>query len=365
MQERAPPLANPNVMNKPKVICVVGARPQFVKHSPILAAFREHFVALTAHTCQHYDHNMSQVFFDELNIPTPEFILEETSQKIGQGQQTASMLAALETLFVEERPDAVLVYGDTNSTLAGALAASKLHIPILHVEAGLRSFNREMPEEVNRVLTDHVSSLLFAPTQTAVANLGNEGITKGVHLVGDVMIDAVKQTLPKLKAKRDGTYYFATLHRPYNVDDPERLKLILNSLNAAPAPVVLPLHPRTRKSMERYGMERNDFPNLEFVAPVGYVDCLAYQAFSRCVITDSGGIQKEAYALKKPCLTVRFETEWVETLEGGCNRLVGDDPTRILEYLQGLADPVFGEPYGAGDSAQTMAKIAHQSLTDS
>jgi UDP-GlcNAc3NAcA epimerase len=272
------------------------------------------------------------------------------------------MLAALETLLVQEKPQAVLVYGDTNSTLAGALAASKLHIPILHVEAGLRSFNREMPEEVNRVLTDHVSALLFAPTQSAVDNLANEGITNGVHLVGDVMFDAVKQALPRLKPKREGDYAFATLHRPYNVDDPNRLKFILNSLNQSPAPVILPLHPRTRKTMENAGVTAAQFPNIDFVEPVGYLDCLAYQAHSRAVITDSGGIQKEAYALKRRCLTVRYETEWMETLEGGCNTLVGHNPDKIPALIADSKPLVFGAPYGTGDSAARMAQIAAEFL---
>ena len=339
------------------VLCIVGARPQFIKHAPVVKAFREHFKTVTAHTCQHYDHNMSQVFFDELDIPAPEFLLENQAKGASQGRQTASMLMDIETLLLEQKPDAVLVYGDTNSTLAGALAASKLHIPIIHVEAGLRSFNREMPEEVNRVLTDHVSSLLFAPTDVAVENLAREGITEGVHQVGDVMFDAVRLQAERLTQKTETPYIFATLHRPYNVDIPERLEEILNRLNEAPCRVVLPLHPRTLKTLTGAGLTTEQFENIEFTEPVGYLDCLSLQKFCRFVVTDSGGIQKESYALQTPCITVRYETEWVETLEGGCNTLVGEDLSTLSTVLSQETERSFGEPYGDGRSAALMARL--------
>ena len=305
---------------------------------------------------------MSQIFFDELAIPEPDFILQETLRHRGHGGQTAFMLTELESLFLSEEPDAVLVYGDTNSTLAGALAASKLHIPILHVEAGLRSFNRSMPEEINRVLTDHVSSLLFAPTETAVANLKKEGISTGVHIVGDVMVDAVHQTSAKLERKCDGDYLFATLHRPYNVDEPGRLETILSSFNNCPLPVILPLHPRTEKTMNTHGLAKSAFQNINFIEPGGYTDCLSYQKFSQCVITDSGGIQKEAYTLQKRCLTVRFETEWTETLKNNCNILVGHNPKSIPKAVEKTGSFQFENPYGIGRAAEKMAKLTEDFL---
>ncbi|MBS2034796.1 UDP-N-acetylglucosamine 2-epimerase (non-hydrolyzing) [bacterium] len=344
------------------VFCVVGARPQFIKHKPVVEAFRQHFKTLTVHTSQHYDHNMSKQFFEELQIPEPDFILEDTSRTPRHGAQTASMLISIEDVLMSHRPDAVVVYGDTNSTLAGALAASKLGIPLVHIEAGLRSFNRAMPEEINRVLTDHISNLLFAPTQTAVDNLRTEGVTKGVHNTGDVMCDVLKSRAAGLTPKKSEAYAFATIHRPYNTDDPARLKEILEVLNGLPYGVVLPIHPRTRGVMQREGLSTENFPKIAFIEPVGYQDCLAYQKFSECVITDSGGIQKEAYLLEKRCITMRTETEWLETLENGCNTLVGDDLRKVPEILQHGQPPRFGTPYGVGDSAQRMAQITFEYL---
>lgn len=344
------------------IFCVVGARPQFIKHKPVVEAFSRNFRTLTVHTSQHYDHNMSKQFFEELQIPEPDFILDDTSRVPRHGAQTASMLTSIEEVLVSHKPDAVLVYGDTNSTLAGALAASKLGIPLIHIEAGLRSFNRAMPEEINRVLTDHVSNLLFAPTQTAVDNLRAEGITEGVHNTGDVMCDVLKSRTANLAPKKAGAYAFATIHRPYNTDDPERLGQILEVLNTLPFPVVLPIHPRTRGVMEREGLAVASYPNVDFIDPVGYQDCLAYQKFSECVLTDSGGIQKEAYLLEKRCITLRTETEWLETLENGCNTLVGDDLRKVGQILKNGQPPRFGTPYGQGDSAQRMAKITSEYL---
>ncbi|MGE0492777.1 MAG: non-hydrolyzing UDP-N-acetylglucosamine 2-epimerase [Vulcanimicrobiota bacterium] len=347
---------------RPLVICVVGARPQFIKHKPVMEAFNEHFDTLTAHTCQHYDHNMSRVFFDELGIPEPEFVLEDTSRVPLHGAQTASMLLSLEQLLLERKPAAVVVYGDTNSTLAGALAASKLGITLVHIEAGLRSFNRSMPEEINRVVTDHLSTLLFAPTETAVKNLADEGLRKGVHNTGDVMCDVLRQRSQGLSPKRESDYIFATIHRPSNADKPERLASILRAFNAAPVPVVFPVHPRTRGVMEREGMPREAFPNIDFVDPVGYQDCLAYQKFSQCVVTDSGGLQKEAYLLGKRCITLRSETEWVETLENNCNILAGEALEELPALLAQQTEPRFGTPYGDGFSARRMARITAKHL---
>ncbi len=339
------------------IVCVVGARPQFIKHKPVVEAFSKYFKTLTVHTAQHYDHNMSKQFFEELQIPEPDFILEDTSRVPRHGAQTASMLTSIEEVLVAQKPDAVVVYGDTNSTLAGALAASKLGIPLVHIEAGLRSFNRAMPEEINRVLTDHISNLLFAPTQTAVDNLRMEGITVGVHNAGDVMCDVLKTRTANLTPKKSETYVFATIHRPYNTDDPARLREILGVLNDLPYPVVLPIHPRTRNVMEREGLSVANYPAISFIDPLGYQDCLAYQKFSECVITDSGGIQKEAYLLEKRCITMRTETEWLETLENGCNTLVGNNLQAVKPILQSRERPRFGTPYGLGDSAQRMADI--------
>lgn len=304
---------------------------------------------------------MNEVFFEELGIPRPEFVLDYPPES-RHGAQTAVMLRLIEEIFIKERPRGVLVYGDTNSTLAGALAASKLTVPIFHVEAGLRSFNKAMPEEVNRVLTDHLSSLLFAPTTTAVRHLEREGLTEGVHLVGDVMCDVLREQSQHLVAPREGAYVFCTLHRPSNVDDPVRLRAILEALDRCRFPVFFPLHPRTESVMERAGLERSDFPGIEFVNPLSYRECLAYQKFSLVVATDSGGLQKEAYLLGKRCLTLREETEWTETLNGGCNTLVGSRIEELPELLELPHKLEFKDVYGDGHSAERVADIMAQKL---
>lgn len=348
-----------------RILCVVGARPQFIKHKPVVEAFAKTFRILTAHTAQHYDPGMSQQFFQELDLPKPEFLLETPTGLKLHGAQTAAMLTALEEIMVAQAPEAVLVYGDTNSTLAGALAAAKLGIPLLHVEAGLRSYNRAMPEEINRVLVDHVSSLLFAPTARAVENLAAEGVFQGVHCTGDVMLDVLKDYLPGLQSPRSRAYFFATVHRPYNTDDPIRLSLILDELNRLPHPVVLPLHPRTRAAMDRAGLRPEHWTNLEFVEPMGYRESLAYQKYSAGILTDSGGMQKEAYWLEKRCLTLRTETEWPETLLGGCNTLVGNDLSALRQGWEEPAGLAFGTPYGRGEAAPEMARITAEFLSPS
>jgi len=311
-----------------KIVSIVGARPQFIKCAPLSRELRKVHHEILVHTGQHYDHDMSDIFFEELNIPKPDYNLGIGSGS--HGEQTGKMLTEIEKVLLKEKPDLVLVYGDTNSTLAGALAAVKLHIRVAHVEAGLRSFDRNMPEEINRVLTDHISDILFCPTQTAVDNLSKEGITQGVHLVGDVMLDALEynKTVAEKKSKilevlglKKDKYLVITIHRPSNTDSRENLNNIIKALREIGEAVVFPVHPRTKKFLQEYGL---DFPaNVRLMDPLGYLDMLKLMAGARKILTDSGGIQKEAYMLGVPCVTLRENTEWVETLEGGWNVLVG------------------------------------------
>jgi UDP-GlcNAc3NAcA epimerase len=311
---------------------VVGARPQFVKLAPLARALRRRTRHLLVHTGQHYDRDMSDSFFDELALPVPDRHLGIGSDT--HGRMTARMLEAIEAVLLDVRPQMVIVLGDTNSTLAGTLAAVKLGIPVAHVEAGLRSFDARMPEEINRRLTDHASTLLFAPTPAAVANLRHEGVRRGVHRVGDVMRDAIDQNLgralkrPRLAgAPPAGTYYLATVHRQENTDDPARLAAILGALEALPHPTILPLHPRTARRLETLG--RTPGGAVRVLPPQPYLEMLRLVSESRAVLTDSGGLQKEAYLLGAPCVTLRDGTEWVETLAKGANRLVGADPRRL------------------------------------
>lgn len=332
------------------IFTVVGARPQFIKAAAVsrVIAGRPNLNELIVHTGQHYDPDMSDVFFDELGIPVPARRYEFGGGS--HGAMTGKMLAAIEEALVEDKPDAVLVYGDTNSTLAGALAAAKLHIPVIHVEAGLRSFNRRMPEEINRVMADHLSALLLCPTQTGVDNLKAEGITRGVHAVGDVMHDATLYAIEQSRAKSDviekldlegRDYAVCTLHRAENTDDPERFARIIAFLEeqARERLVVFPVHPRTRKVMAERGISPK---GVKQVAPMGYFDLNRLMAGSSLVLTDSGGLQKEAYFHRKPAITLRDETEWVETIEAGWNRLWTQDdwmtPQRdIIDYGEGNA----------------------------
>jgi UDP-N-acetylglucosamine 2-epimerase (non-hydrolysing) len=324
------------------VATVVGARPQFIKEAAVGRVLRERHREILIHTGQHYDPEMSDVFFEELQIARPDYNLGIGSG--AHGEQTGRMLQAIEAVLVKEAPDAVLVYGDTNSTLAGALAAAKLHVPIAHVEAGLRSHDRRQPEEINRVLTDHASDLLFAPTRSAMEHLRHEGIVDRARLVGDVMADVLRHNI-ELARKRPilstlgltpGGYHVATLHRPSNVDDPKVLGGILRALDRASLPVVLPLHPRTRSRLAEFGIAEPSHA-VRIIPPQGYLEFLALMADARRVITDSGGIQKEAYLLKIPCITVREKTEWTETVEDGWNTLVGSDPAALEEALQSFS----------------------------
>jgi len=330
-----------------KIVTVIGARPQFIKAAAVSRAVSQEHAGrnpdireIIVHTGQHYDHNMSRAFFDCLHIPEPDYNLTVGSGS--HGQMTAAMLAGIEKVLLDQQPDWVLVYGDTNSTLAGALAAAKLHIPVAHVEAGLRSFNRRMPEEINRVLTDHVSRLLFAPTDTAVENLQKEGIFNGVMKVGDVMLDnyllfrsqaAEKSGILGQLSVGPKQYCLATVHRQENTDDAARLHGIfraLEEISRRSCPVILPLHPRTRKALEKNGLSIDPASDLVLIDPVDYIDMICLQVNARVIFTDSGGVQKEAYFAGVPCVTLRDETEWVETVDAGVNFLGGADTGAIL-----------------------------------
>jgi UDP-N-acetylglucosamine 2-epimerase len=328
-----------------KVFTVVGARPEFIQLTSVTAAIRERHSEVLVHTGQHFDDNMSKVFFEELNLPQPEYYLGVGGGS--HGSQTGQMLVALEGKMLEEKPDWVLVFGDTNSTVAGALAAAKLHIPIAHIEAGLRSYDRKMPEEVNRVITDHLSELLLSPTNVAVQNLAKEGITRGVELVGDVRVDVMprlkelardraKSLLSSLNIGNTEPFALATIHRASNTDDRERLLAILEAIGGLGIPVVLPVHPRLRKMVDQFGLQFPD--NLRVTLPVGILDMVAMIDASRLVITDSGGLQKEAYLLNRPAVTLRDTTEWVETIDVGWNRLCEPSqlPTSVNQALTNL-----------------------------
>lgn len=341
---------------------VVGARPQFIKAAPVSRVLRRKHEEVLVHTGQHYDDNMSDVFFRELDIPEPDINLGVGSGP--HGAQTGGMMAGLEKVALEVKPDWVLVYGDTNSTVAGALVAAKLHISVAHVEAGLRSFDRRMPEEINRVLTDHVSDLLFCPTEAAVHNLAREGIKRGVHLVGDVMYDAFlfnveaarkRDTLKKLGLKH-GQFALATVHRAENTDDPERLRSILQGIDESGLEVVLPLHPRTRARLEGAVPAR-----IRVIDAVGYLDMLALEEAAAVIVTDSGGVQKEAYFLAKPCITLRDATEWTETVEAGWNVLAGWHSDRIAEAMRTFR-PNAKRPdlFGDGHTAERIAELLNR-----
>jgi UDP-N-acetylglucosamine 2-epimerase len=372
-----------------KMVTIVGARPQFIKAAAVTRAIQRYnkrcpskqkLQEILVHTGQHYDYLMDKVFFEELELPKPDYHLG-----VGSGshaRQTGIMLEKIEAVLQKEKPEVVMVYGDTNSTLSGALAAAKLNIPVAHVEAGLRSYNRTMPEEINRLLTDHLSAFLFCPTDQAVRNLFKEGIKEGgtrkVKNVGDVMYDSIlyyskiaekKSTIlhglnlvnPQ-SAIRNPQYYLATLHRAENTDDPKRLKSILRALNeiGENTPIVLPLHPRTKKMMKVHHLF-SEFKNIKWIDPVSYLDMLQLEKKAKAILTDSGGIQKEAYWLKVPCFTLREETEWVETVKSGWNVLVGTGMKRIVKevshterrrkYLKG--DKVFGD----GKASQKIVRI--------
>jgi len=356
-----------------KVVTIVGARPQFIKAAALSRAIRDDFARrieeVLVHTGQHFDANMSAVFFEELGIPHPRHNLEISGGT--HGAMTGRMLEAVEAVLMQEKPDWVLIYGDTNSTLAGALAAAKLHIPVAHVEAGLRSHNMRMPEEVNRIVSDRISTLLLCPTQTAVTNLASEGIFKGVHNVGDVMYDVALYYRDKAREQSKvleslglaaNDFALATCHRAENTDDPQRLKNILEALStvAAELPVVLPLHPRTRKLVIENGLGHLLQP-LKITEPLPFLDMVALEQSARLILTDSGGVQKEAFFYGVPCITMRDETEWVETVELGMNELVGANTYNIVEATNGvlsrMGKPSSVCPYGDGRAAVHIAAL--------
>jgi UDP-GlcNAc3NAcA epimerase len=369
-----------------KIVTIVGARPQFIKAGAVNRAIQEsnkkkaRIREIWVHTGQHYDTLMDKVFFEELKLPKPDYHLG-----VGSGshaKQTGLMLERVERVLEKEKPEMVIVYGDTNSTLAGALAAAKLNIPVGHVEAGLRSYNQAMPEEINRLLTDHLSTFLFCPTDQAVQNLLKEGIKDGrtriVKNVGDVMYDSIlyyskmaekKSTVlndlnlvSPQSAIRNPQYYLATLHRAENTDDPKRLKSILTALNeiGKKVPTVLPLHPRTKKRMEIYHF-LSKFKNIKFIEPVSYLDMLKLERKAKAILTDSGGIQKEAYWLRVPCFTLREETEWVETIKSGWNVLTGTNAKRIVEEVGHLEKrkrhPEGNKIFGDGKAGEKIVQI--------
>jgi len=347
-----------------KIASVIGARPNFIKAAPVSREIRKEYNEILIHTGQHYDYEMNRIFFNELNIPEPDYYLG-----VGSGShsyQTGEMLKRIEKVLIKEKPDIVLVYGDTNSTLAGALAAVKLHIKVGHVEAGLRSFDRKMPEEINRVLTDHCSDLLFCPTKTAVENLKREGITGGVYLTGDVMVDALKENiniaeqkskiLKKLDLKRK-SYYLATVHRAENTDNFNRLKNIVDAFCKIEN-LVFPCHPRTERSLKKFGLWDMLQSTVNIIKPIGYLDMLVLEKNAYKILTDSGGVQKEAYILKVPCITLRENTEWVETVEDGWNVLIGADRETIIKMIKefnpnGEQRNVFGD----GKASKNIAEI--------
>ncbi|RNC83336.1 MAG: UDP-N-acetylglucosamine 2-epimerase (non-hydrolyzing) [Balneola sp.] len=351
-----------------KIISIVGARPQFVKLSPLSKILREDFNEIIIHTGQHFDENMSKVFFEELDIPLPDYNLGVGSGN--HGWQTAQMLIEIEEVLIKERPDLVIIFGDTNSTLAGILASSKLNIDTVHIEAGLRSYNMEMPEEQNRIVSDHLSNHLFAPSKTAVANLKKEGLYEKAYLTGDIMVDSVLNNVELAKEKSKvvydleltpDEYYLVTLHRPYNVDDPDSLKNILSELGKLGHKVIFPVHPRTRKIIEKNKLSIAN--NIRLINPQGYLDFINLQKNSLKIITDSGGIQKEAYILNKPCITLRSETEWLETVESGWNLLITDAGSSMFsEDITGFQplgeqEKVYGE-----NVANRMKDIIHDMI---
>lgn len=375
-----------------KLISVVGARPQFIKAAAVSRAIVAHNKKFSdsaleekiVHTGQHYDENMSKVFFDELEIPQPDYNLGVGSGS--HGEQTGQMLQKIENVLVREKPGCVIVHGDTNSTLAGALAAVKLHIPVAHVEAGLRSFNRRMPEEINRVLTDHISDLLFCPTETSVENLANEGISEGVYQVGDVMYDStlfytkkskrIEQKILERLDVQSKSYYLATVHRAENTNDTCRLANIVQALNeiaTTDSPVILPLHPRTVACVDKCGLKF--VGNVKVIQPVSYLEVLVLEDNARTILTDSGGVQKEAYWFRVPCVTLRDETEWVETVELGWNSLVGANQNAIIDAVRNADgcvsakwDPVYGDGYATARICKILLnkdseKLASRNVT--
>ncbi len=358
-----------------KLLTVVGARPQFIKAAVVSRAIaganeaRQGLPTLEeviVHTGQHYDDDMSEVFFRDLEVPRPAYNLGVGSGS--HGRQTGRMLEAIEPVIERERPDCLLVYGDTNSTLAGALAASKVRVPVAHVEAGLRSFNRDMPEEINRVVVDHLATHLFCPTEGAVKNLSCEGIVQGVHRVGDVMYDSLLYNLERAKSRADilsrlglqpGSYALATIHRAETTRDATELRRLVSCLGAVGLPVIVPLHPRTKRALDLDDARLN-LGEVRLIPPVSYHEMLTLEQHARLVVTDSGGVQKEAFLLRVPCVTLRNETEWWETVEAGWNRLAGTEPAAVAKEITASLDQTPstpGSPYGVGRAGEAIVEV--------
>jgi UDP-N-acetylglucosamine 2-epimerase len=346
-----------------RILSVVGARPEFIQAMPVSRAIRADHEEIIVHTGQHYDYRMSQTFFDELDIPVPDYNLGAGSAS--QARQTAEIMVSLEEVLIKEKPDLVIVRGDTNSSLAASLVTTKLNIPLAHIEAGERSFDRTMPEEVNRLVADRLANWHFCVSQRAKHNLAAEGITDSVHLVGDVMLDALLYAQPLARIKSNilnqlqivpGSFSLVTMHRVANTDDPERLRQIITALNLVPETVILPMHPRTKKAFTKMNVHLED--HLRVIEPVGYFDMLTLEENARLIATDSGGVQREAYYMSVPCLTLRDETEWVATLESGWNRLVGADQKLILDAWFDCSPPADHPPiYGTGTAARLIAGV--------
>lgn len=351
-----------------KIASIIGARPNFIKEAPISREIRKEFNEVLIHTGQHYDYKMNKIFFNELNIPDPNYHLSVGSGM--QGYQTGEMLKRIEKVLLKEKPDIVLVYGDTNSTLAGALAATKLHIQVGHVEAGLRSFDRRMPEEINRILIDHTSDILFCPTNTATENLKKESILDGVYNVGDVMFDALlynreiaenRSTILEDLGLDHKQYVVATIHRQSNTDNEENLQNIVDAFCEIDETLVFPVHPRTLNYLQEYGLYEKLKKSVNLINPLGYIDFLKLLNHAKKILTDSGGVQKEAYMLKVPCITLRDNTEWIETIEDGWNVCIGANKEKIIEMMEefkpnGEQRNVFGD----GKSSERIIEIINK-----
>lgn len=356
-----------------KIISIIGARPQFIKTPLISKELRKFAKEIIVHTGQHYDDNMSDIFFRELKIYKPDYNLGVGSET--QGKQTGLMLTKIEEVLLKEKPDLVVIYGDTNSTVAGALAAVKLHIPVAHVEAGMRSYNRDMPEEINRIVSDHIAELLFAPTASSVKILKGEGVTKGVFNVGDVMYDIRKKLKvqnSKLKTKisktyqlKPKTYILATVHRQENTDKRENLENIISAFSKINETIVFPAHPRTIKFLKGYGLDKliKNAENIKLVEPIGFMEMIVLEQNAKMILTDSGGVQKEAYLEKIPCITLRKETEWIETVQSGWNQLADTNVNKIIKLAKNFPKPKKHPDFlGDGKAYLKIAKIIKKYL---
>jgi UDP-N-acetylglucosamine 2-epimerase len=349
-----------------KVISVVGVRPEFVQSSVVSRGLRTKHEEILIHTGQHYDYQMNKVFFEQLNIPEPRYHLDIGSGS--HGYQTGEMIKKVEEVLIKEKPDFVLVYGDTNSTLAGALAASKLHIKTAHVESGLRSFDRSMPEEINRIVTDHCSDILFCSTINALNNLKNEGITENVYLTGDVMVDSIlynreiaekKSNILSELGLKNKEYLVATIHRASNTDNENNLKNIVDAFSELNETIILPLHPRTEKFLKTYGLYNKLKSSVIITKPLGFFEFIKLMNHAKMILTDSGGIQKEAYVLQVPCITLRENTEWIETVEDRWNVLVGTDKRRIIEEVSSFSPSLntHRNRFGNGNAGTKIVSI--------